>query len=414
MASSPLTLAALATSAVPGLIVHGTRDHESEGDGAFSSAVLVCEDEDLIVRVPRTQAAEVQQSAELLALSALTAGARARLPFAISEPRGITRAGDTRAVVSTFLRGERISAEVLEPEALLIDSLAAALAAIHELPHTIAHHHGLTVRTAEDVRLTAARLVERAEGTRLLPETVHSRWTERLRTAELWDFAPTFVHGALGIDQFLVEDDEIVGVLDWSELSVGDPAADLAWLLGSGPEVLDQVLGRYIQIRGLPDSAHFRARIAFMHELEIARWLLHGVEQHDSQIVDDAVAMMDQLVDRIDRRAAAPRPAEALGSDEVSRILDEVPEVSPGLSDTAAYEALDEDRMFHVDTDFIDPVPDDAPESTGSAEEAPERGTIQRDQDDRDEDAKLTEPVDPLDRETQPIHPDLLPPRKPE
>ena len=404
MASSPLTLAALATSAVPGLVVHGTREHVGEGGGEFSSAVLVCDDEDLIVRVPQTQAAEVAQSAELLSLTALTAGARARLPFSISEPRGMTRAGDTRAVVSTFLAGNRIAAASLDPEALILESLANALAAIHELPHSLAHQHGLTVRTAEDVRITLARLVERAEMTRLLPDLLQTRWRETLRTAELWDFAPAMIHGSLSIDQFLVEDDVIVGVLGWSELSVGDPAADLAWLATSGEKVLDQVLRRYANGRGIGQVEQLRARTLFHHELEVARWLLHGVDQHDSGIVDDAVAMLDQLVDRVSRRPASDAGRVPLSGEELSQLLDDMPEAPAGLSDTAAYEALDEDRMFHVDTDFVDPV--EEPHASGtSAEpgETPPSGEASGE--------ALTEPVEPLEQETQPVDPDALPER---
>ena len=396
MASSPLTLAALATSAVPGLIVHGTRDHVGEGTGDYTSAVLVCEEEDLIVRVPRTAAAEVRQSAELLALTALTAGARARLPFHISEPRGVTRAGDTRAVVSTFLPGAHIEGETLDPDAILIDSIAEMLAAIHELPHTIAHQHGLTVRSAEEVRLDVTRLVDRAVATRLVPDTVQSRWYDALRNTELWDFAPALVHGTFALDQLLVRDDEIMGVLGWSELSVGDPAADLTWLLGSGQRVLDEVLIRYTAHRGLGGHQHLRERTVFLHELEVAKWLLHGVDQHDQATIDDAVAMLDQLVERGGRSVAATQGASPLDTGQVAQLLDEVPEVSAGLSDTAAYEALDEDRMFHIDTDFIDPPPEGDTPTQDEKESAEEQ---------------ITEPLDDRLQETEPIDPDLLPPQ---
>ncbi|WP_449278642.1 phosphotransferase [Leucobacter sp. GX24907] len=367
MPTTPLTLAALATSAVPGLVVQGVRDHVGDGDGAFASAVLVSADDDLIVRVPRTQAAEVQQSAELLSLSALASGARSRLPFAVSEPRGVTRAGDTRAVVSTFLHGDRLVEDTIEPDALIIDSIAAALAAIHELPHVMVRENGLPTRSSEDSRIEAARLVERAEATRLLPETVLNRWIERLRESELWDFAPTVVHGSLNIEQLLVIDDTIVGVLGWSELSVGDPAIDLAWLRGSGDATLEQVLLRYAEIRGLGSTSRLWLRTAFYHELEVAKWLLHGVESHDQTVVEDAVAMLDRLVDRgASRRESARHSAAPLNEAEVDDLLDSVPEVNDLMSDTAAYEALDEDRVFRLDTDFIEPLDDTDDSASGS------------------------------------------------
>ena len=75
MATTPFTLAALATSAVPGLVVTGTRTHTMDGEGEFTAAVLTTETGDVIVRVPVSPAAEVKQSAELLSIAALAEGA---------------------------------------------------------------------------------------------------------------------------------------------------------------------------------------------------------------------------------------------------------------------------------------------------------------------------------------------------
>ena len=141
MATIPFTLAALATSAVPGLVVFGVRAHE--GDESFASAVVAGEDAELLVRVPRTQAAEVQQSAELLGIAALTEGPRSRLPFEVPETLGMTRAGDTRAVVTTMLGGARFEAEDLSDDARLLQPIAEAIGAIHDLPTSVAQQGGL-------------------------------------------------------------------------------------------------------------------------------------------------------------------------------------------------------------------------------------------------------------------------------
>ncbi|MGK0721132.1 phosphotransferase [Leucobacter sp. W1478] len=382
MASTPLTLAALATSAVPGLNVHGTRPHTGDGDGAYSSAVLVTDDEDLIIRVPRTPSAEVRQSAELLGLAALAEGAREALPFAVPETRGITRAGDTKAVVTTFLEGGRVDAQSVEADALLLQPVAEALAAIHNLPTSLIQQGGLPMRSAEEARTQAVRLVERAAHTHLLPQTVHQRWLDTLRSPSLWDFAPTVVHGSLTADQLIVRDDLIVGILGWDALAAGDPATDLAWLLASGGETLDSVLARYSAIRGVTGMRELRARAHFYHQLEVARWLLHGVDTHDSTIVDDAVAMFDRLVDRLER-LGTPIPARTtLSGSEVEELLDEIPEVPfDPRSETAEYEALDEDRMFHTDTDFVEPV------TTSATDAAPS-----------EIDDQATQPIDPLEK----------------
>lgn len=321
--------------------------------------------------VPRNQQAETAQSASVLGISALSDGARSELPFEVPRVLGITRAGETRAVAMTFIPGFQFDVTELHEDALLIDPIAEALAAIHALPRSIVQQGGLPNRSAQDQRLSVTRVVDRAAATRTLPETVLHRWTEMLESAEVWDFAPSVVHGTLSGDTILVDDDQIVGVLDWSGLSIGDPASDVAWLHDAGPGVFEAVMSRYFSRSNVGDSTAFRRRSQLYQELDIARWLLHGVDIHDQSIVDDAVHMLDQLVDRLTRPEIAEVAQEQLGEAEAIDLLEHTPEVTDRLSETASYEALDEDRMFGVDTDFIEPL--------------------------QAEDAELTQPIDESD-----------------
>ena len=350
MARTPLTLAALATSAVPGLTVAGVREHRGSGDDEFHSAVLETERGMVIIRVPRNGVAEVRQSSELLGLSALSEGARASLPFDVPRTLGVTRAGDTRAVVTSFLSGwplERLTGQDEDAEDGIESSLAQALAAIHALPTSLVHDAGLPVRSAEEARHHVHRLVERAVSTHLVPETVHQRWREALGRAQLWDFAPVVVHGSLSLGHILQTEDRVSGVLGWDALAVDDPALDFAWLLGSGEETLAAVHARYAALSGTSGVREAEARAHLYHQLEVAKWLLHGVDTHDAAIVEDAVAMFDRLVDRLSHLGEPVPARHVLGEREVARLLDEVPElpVDP-RSETAEFESLDEGREF--------------------------------------------------------------------
>lgn len=399
MATLPLTLAALATSAVPGLVAVAVRPHHGAGE-EYAAAVLTTPDDEVIVSVPRTQQAETAQSASLLGLAALTEGARAELPFDAPRPLGMTRAGDTRAVATTYLPGSRFDVGDLSSDAILIDSIAETIAAIHALPRSVAQQGGLVERTTRDQRLLVTRMVDRAQATRYLPQTVHARWTEVLEAAELWDFEPRMVHGTLTADTLLVDDDRVVGVLDWSGLSVGDPASDVAWLYEAGDGVFDAVLSRYAKLSGVGDSAALRSRATLYHELEIAKWLLHGIDVHDSEVIDDAVGMLDRLVDRLSILTAAVPGRDPLDEAAAIELLEQTPAVSDRLSETAAFEALDEDRMFGFDTDFIDPLP-----AEGAADASAGADGVEASEDDAD--LQLTEPVDDL--LTEPINDDDLP-----
>ena len=108
MARSHLTLAALATSAVDGLDVAGSQPFGAPG-GDFDAALLTGSDgRHWTVRVPRSERAEAEQSADLVALRALSAGVRTRLPFAVSTFAGQVPVDGTRAVVYEFVYGTKV------------------------------------------------------------------------------------------------------------------------------------------------------------------------------------------------------------------------------------------------------------------------------------------------------------------
>ncbi|MGO1672517.1 MAG: phosphotransferase [Canibacter sp.] len=384
MATSPFTLAALATSAVPDLVATSVRVHTSDEEGAFESAVIATDETEMIVRIPQSGSAEVRQSAEILGQSALTSGARTFLPFEVPETLGMTRAGDSRAVVSTFIPGGKFHVADLTADAIVLQSIGEAIAAIHELPLSTVQQAGLPIRSAENCRIETARLVDRAAQTRMLPNLVQDRWISALQDKSAWDFAPVVVHGGLNDDEILIEDDTVVGVLGFDRLSVGDPAADLAWLIGAGPDIFEQVV-RFYAAGVASENQHLRKRAQLLHELEIAEWLVHGVDTHDDEIVNDAVAMLDRLVDRLAFEEEADESAPP-NAEQVAEMLDETPEITQMRTDTQAYEGWDDERVFDVDADFADTgvvEVDQASEAphgtevrnTGPTQEAPEHET---------------------------------------
>jgi aminoglycoside phosphotransferase (APT) family kinase protein len=68
---------------------------------------------------------------------------------------------------------------------------------------------------------------------RRLAETVFRPWT------------PVFIHGDLQITHVFVDDDEVTGIIDWSEASQGDALFDLATLTLAHEEHLDDVVAGY-------------------------------------------------------------------------------------------------------------------------------------------------------------------------
>lgn len=100
-----------------------------------------------------------------------------------------------------------------------------------------------------------------------------------------WDFAPVLVHRDLAPEHVLVnERGGVVGLIDFEDAAVGDPAIDFAGMLGFlGRDRVAVLLGDY----GLPVSWE---RLICYWWLVPVHDLLHGLDTRDDAIVVDAVA----------------------------------------------------------------------------------------------------------------------------
>jgi aminoglycoside phosphotransferase (APT) family kinase protein len=100
-------------------------------------------------------------------------------------------------------------------------------------------------------------------------------------------FAPCLTHGSIGPEHVLVgPDGDLAGVLDWSHTSVGDPAADFAWILSASPDRGEHALAAY---GGAPDD-RFRDRCAFAFAMLPWYEALDGVSTGRPELVRSGLA----------------------------------------------------------------------------------------------------------------------------
>jgi macrolide phosphotransferase len=304
MVRSHLTLAALATSAVPGLDIVEASVFGGAG-GGFDCALLTGRDgRHWLVRVPRNERAEAEQSADLVALRALSAGVRTRLHFSVSAFAGQTPINGTRAIVYEFVYGSKVA--LAGVDVAKASSIGRAVAAIHALPTSFVADSGLPVLSALECLRSCVTILDRAAATGLVPAALLSRWEAATEETRLWQFQPTVINGSLSADSLLFAGSEVTGVLGWQELRVGDPARDLSWLLGASDETVAEVaIDAYNEVRGGADR-QVRQRAMLYAELEVAKWLLHGTELRNQEIVDDAVDLLASLTDSVRRDVLNP------------------------------------------------------------------------------------------------------------
>ncbi|MGB3413953.1 MAG: phosphotransferase [Microbacteriaceae bacterium] len=300
MTRSQLTLAALATAAVPGLEVSSATVLPGSSADFYSVLLTASDGHHLKVQAPKRQSAENRQSAELVALGALTEGVRNRLPFEIPSLLGKAPYGPSRVVVFSYVYGHSVQANAVLAGSALAEHLGQAIAAIHSLPASVVSQAGLIHYTAADCRTQTLTLLDRALDTGKVPAVIEERWQRISTDVSLWQFQATVIHAGLSAENILAIGDDITGILNWSGLKVADPALDLSWVMtGLHPDAAESVLDAYAQARGVMLDEALRKRTALYAELELARWLLHGVDSKDESIVEDAISMLHSLLDRV-------------------------------------------------------------------------------------------------------------------
>ncbi|MEN9606913.1 MAG: hypothetical protein RL605_741 [Actinomycetota bacterium] len=310
MGNTPLILAALAKAAIPSLNI--VRVGALAGSASDRTVVTTtAEGSNLEVRMPRTRAALTELELELRALAALTQPARERLPFAVANLLGQTRHPKGAAIyVLEHLEGSSPDLGRMNPAGTLAENIGEALGAIHNLPLSVVVDAHLPEYNPADIALKYVNELDRIAATGKVPAALLDRWQAALEDVSLFRYQPTVVHGSLDPDTVLsglVDHAEVVvAVTNWSQLHIGDPAEDFAWIFGSGrQELIDAVMLSY-NTRHPNQDETLRQRAQLYSELAIGRFLLSGVETGDEDIVEDMVAVLAELEKDLNEYALPP------------------------------------------------------------------------------------------------------------
>ena len=244
-----------------------------------------------------------------------------RLSFDVPRVSGSLRQQGAHIQVRSHVEGKPIPVETLRPGPGMSAGLGKALGEIHELAVTVISEAGMPVYDAEEVRRRWLSLLDDTATTGKTPPTLLGRWEQALEDTALWRFRPTVVHGDLAEENMLVAGGSVVAVRGWTQAHVGDPAEDLAWVYSSAPvDCLDSIEDAYDIARSEGVDRHLRERAELVSELSLARWLLHGVRTGNKPVINDAVAMLEDLAAQVGDaplvEPASPRLAPVPGERE--------------------------------------------------------------------------------------------------
>lgn len=318
MRRKPIELAAVATAAVPGLTptaVSSAADDPADFDSAL---LLDSEGKHWRVRSPRHAEASARLETEFLVLRAFAPAIRAELPFLMPTVAGSVRLGSLSTFVYSHLAGSTHSVEDLTAgPAGLAREIGTALAAIHDLPHSLVSNADLPSYTPNEFRQRRLNELDQAATTGKIPASLLLRWEHALEDVSLWRFNPCVVHGDLHEDNLLVEGARVTAVTGWTDLRIGDPADDFAWLVASNEQdFVDEVLNGYTGSRRDAPDQHLLRRAALSAEFALAQYLVKGIAAGDDGMVAEAEGMLETLAADVEEHggqaiSVEPLPAPA-------------------------------------------------------------------------------------------------------
>ncbi|WP_394939068.1 macrolide 2'-phosphotransferase [Psychromicrobium sp. YIM B11713] len=312
MRRTPMELAAVASAAVPGLTLTAAA-YQPDDAADFDSAVLLDADRKRWrVRAPKHLEASTRLETELQVLRAFSPAVRAELPFLLPTVAGTLRIGELTTFVYSHLAGRVETVEDLVSGGRAVATeIGAAMAAIHDLPITLVQGADLPVYSANEFRQRRLNELDQAATTGKIPAALLRRWEHALEDVALWKFNPSVVHGDLHEDNILMQDQRLIAITGWTDLRVGDPSDDFAWLTAiENQDFVTAVQESYAAARHeLPDR-HLNRRAALSAEFALAQWLVRGVSAGDQQMVDEAEQMLHTLEADITQYGGQPISVE--------------------------------------------------------------------------------------------------------
>ncbi len=314
MRRKPIELAAVATAAVPGLTptaVSSAPDDPADFDAAL---LLDSEGKRWRVRSPRHAEASARLETEFLVLRAFAPGIRAELPFLMPTVAGTVRQGQLSTFVYSHLAGATRSLDELSSGSpALAREIGAALAAIHDLPRSIVSNADLPSYTPNEFRQRRLNELDQAATTGKIPPLLLRRWEHAMEDVSLWRFNPCVVHGDLHEDNLLVEGERVTAVTGWTDLRIGDPADDMAWLVASNEQdFVNAVLDHYTASRRDVPDAHLLRRGALSAEFALAQYLVKGMAAGNQDMIDEAESMLATLAEDVAEHGGQPISVEPL------------------------------------------------------------------------------------------------------
>jgi len=247
-------------------------------DDGWDSFVLDLDDR-WIVRFPRRPEVESWMEREIVLLPELAPTLPVEVPhFELIARDGLVCAGYRKVAGSpaTGDLGEQTG-----------NDLGRFLSALHAFPVERARALGVSCFDPAAWRDEYARLCDgfRRRVSPLLRPDERTQAGVVFAEVDTLDFEPVLLHADLGPAHVLCRHGRVVGIIDWSDVRVGDPALDLAWCLNGTPRQVADAVGRTYAVDG-----PLRRRSLFYHRLGPWHEVTYGMDTNQERFVRSGIA----------------------------------------------------------------------------------------------------------------------------
>lgn len=180
----------------------------------------------------------------------------------------------------------------------IANQIATFLSALHQFPVKKAMKMGVLYQKKKESLSTFFDAIQQ----KVFPllNSQEQDWTKTLfesvlKNNQLFEYVPVLLHGDFSFDHILFNRSrEIIGIIDFGDVSIGDSASDFACVLDYGTEFDHWVLKGY---QGKIDHTFFQRR-AFYHDC-IAFWeILGGIEHKNPKYLESGLKRLKTTIPR--------------------------------------------------------------------------------------------------------------------
>ncbi|MCI1636199.1 phosphotransferase [Bifidobacterium sp.] len=314
---SNLTLAALASATMPGIVVSGTRSSNQASAGDIDDGIDLAIIQDgpgrlYDVAASSTTEGKLRLQRRIKAASTL---ARAKEPggLGFSMERVLayeagesadSPTGITAVAILAHCEGSSVALHSLDAQDCV--AIGTAIGAIHRLRGTFLQEEAYPVFTTESIKQQLLSWIARLSKAGHIPQEIIRSWSNIVNTAGLWSFTTCPVHGGFDDGDFLFSDTSLTAIYNWQDMQINDPARDLAWMFAKLDEPRrNSLIAAYGRMMGSHLDPMIMLRANLWLQMEQVGEFISALDHADNDRILQFKAQVEHLAHQLVARQSA-------------------------------------------------------------------------------------------------------------